>query len=143
MFGTLADLTISLTASLIHIDNLILTVDPVNESYEEIWLANEQIGQALKSLIKLRELSIYEYDVRNKRVKPSAAELSHDLNECLTILQIFNDFMQHYNGDKQLYEIVNLTYNSVKKLIANYSNNKISKKPQPGKAKYLESIKNC
>ena len=41
MFGS-ADLTISLTASLIHIDNLLLTVDPVNESYEEIWLVNEQ-----------------------------------------------------------------------------------------------------
>jgi CheY-like chemotaxis protein len=140
MFGFLTDLTRSLTASLIHIDNLLLRVEPNNESYGEVWLANEQIGQALKSLIKLRELSLYQDDVREKRVKPSTIELSHDLNECLTVIQLFNDYIHNYNYDKQLYEIINLTYNSIQKLIGNYTNNYNSKNHTPYKASYSEPI---
>lgn len=140
MFGFLTDLTISLTASLIHIDNLLLTVEPNNESYGEIWLANEQIGRALNSLIKLRELSLYPDNITKKRVKPFTIELSHDLNECLTVIQLFNDYIHNYNYDKQLYEIIDLTYNSIQKLIDNYTNKNNYKNHTPCKASYSEPI---
>jgi CheY-like chemotaxis protein len=140
MLGFLSDLTRSLTALLIHIDNLLSTVEPNNKLYGEIWLANEQIGQALKSLINLRELSLYQDDVREKTDRPSTIELSHDLNECLTVIQLFNDCINNYNYDKQLYEIIKLTYNSIQNLIRNYTNTYNSKNHTPYKESFGEPI---
>ena len=140
MFGLLTDLTRSLTALLIHIDNLLSTVEPNNESYGEIWLSNEQIGQALKCLINLRELVLYQDNVREKGDRPSTVELFHELNELLTVIQLFNDCINNYNYDKQLYAIITLTYNSIQKIIRNYTNTYNSKNHTSYKESYVEPI---
>jgi hypothetical protein len=52
--GLINDLTRTLTASLVHLDDLLLLLDKNNEEFSEAWLANQQLERALEFFILLR-----------------------------------------------------------------------------------------
>lgn len=72
--GLINDLTRTLTASLVHLDDLLLRLDKNNEEFSEAWLANHQLERALEFFILLRsEFMIQEneqyYRRSQKRIK--------------------------------------------------------------------------
>jgi hypothetical protein len=117
MFGFITDLTRSLTASLIHIDNLLLKVKPNNNLYDEVRLANDQITQALMHLLKLREITLIQDDLRENGKNTYICNFKDELIELITVIKCLNDLNYNCMDDKQLVDKITLVNNSMQKLL--------------------------
>lgn len=109
--GLINDLTLTLSSTIIHIDNLLLTLDRDCEEFDEAWLANGQLEQALTYFIELRSifLTYQEYflyrvgcNSNNSRINLS----SHKLHELLTVLNIASDLLLRMPGGLENDDII-------------------------------------
>jgi hypothetical protein len=66
--GLINDLTRTLTASLVHLDNLLLRLNKNNEEFSEAWLANQQLERCLEFFIQLRSVLLCTFDSRKDNI---------------------------------------------------------------------------
>lgn len=52
--GFINDLTRTLTASMVHLDDLLLELDEDTEEFDHAWLLNQQLGRALEFFLDMR-----------------------------------------------------------------------------------------
>ena len=98
--GLINDLTRTLTASLVHMDNLLLHLDNDSGEFDEAWLANQQLSRALEFFIELRSEYMIQQNPADqnetKSYKSTAIEnLLHHFNNLLAVIVGHCDTIQN------------------------------------------------
>jgi len=135
--GLINDLVRSLTAAIVHMDDMLLNLDKNLEEYFDAFLADEQLSMALRYLIELRSLIINQTEYQNKAKKHNLIIIQEKinlLNNFLTAIIISTDLSLISHGKTIKGKIAKNILNSIdiiKPLINDYyrePDRKINKK---------------
>jgi CheY-like chemotaxis protein len=105
--GFINDLTRTLTASMVHLDDLLLELDEDSEEFDHAWLLNRQLGRALEFFLEMRAEYLIWQDCSHKRniktrdiykqislaEKSLAEKLSHHFNNKLATIIFYYDLL--------------------------------------------------
>ncbi len=99
--GFINDLTRTLTASMVHLDDLLLELDEDSEEFDHAWLVNQQLGRALEFFLEMRSEYLLWQDYSHKSLKTKdiykqislAQKLSHHFNNRLATIIFFYDLL--------------------------------------------------
>ncbi len=100
--GFINDLTRTLTASMVHLDDLLLELDQDSDEFGLAWLVNQQLGRALEFFFEMRSEYLLWQDYSHKRnIKTKdiykqislAQKLSHHFNNKLATIIFFYDLL--------------------------------------------------
>jgi CheY-like chemotaxis protein len=116
--GLINDLTRTLTASLVHMDDLFLHLDNDSCEFDDAWLANHQLERALEFFIELRS----EYMIRQESIKKqtksykltAVEKLMHKFNNLSEVIIGYSDMINNANGD--IWRIAQITDNIYKSI---------------------------
>lgn len=113
--GLINDLARTLTASLVHLDDLLLRLDKDTDGFGEAWLTNQQLERALEFFIELRSEYIMQDNRQdNQRLLKTANSslintMMHKLNNDFTVAICKNDLLSIKNKSKDF----NIKYESL------------------------------
>jgi CheY-like chemotaxis protein len=141
--GLINDLVRTITAAIVHMDDMLLNFDSNLEEYDDAVLADEQLCMALGYLIELRSLIIGQTGYENKDKNQNLIVIQDKinlLNNFLTAINISTDFLLKSNDKTIKSKIVKNILNSIDmikplineyykqpsiKIIKKYTSNKI------------------
>ena len=123
--GLINDLLRSLSAAMIHIDDLILKLDKTSSEYPEAWLTNEQLQRSVEIFMELRAEAIFFIDTLNsdnneyykKFEHITLNRFKHKSNELLTSIWGACDLMLLDNDQKHIMSQISVINKSIKNYI--------------------------
>ena len=123
--GLINDLLRSLSAAMIHIDDLILKLDKTSSEYPEAWLTNEQLQRSVEIFMELRAEAIFFIDTLNsdnneyykKFEHITLNRFKHKSNELLTTIWGACDLMLLDNDQKHIMSQISVINKSIKNYI--------------------------
>lgn len=118
--GLINDLTRSLTASFVHLDNSLVRIDKNTDTFADIWLANEQLERSLELFLELRSLYLLiDLDkilFTNNKINIVRDPLIHNLNNLLTVIVGCCDIMYEKGGENKIRENIETIYKEMGKM---------------------------
>lgn len=119
MRGLIHDLTISLTASFVHLDNLMIEVDKNNDLFDELWLANDQLERSLEFFLELRSLYLMvDLDktiIVNNKDNIFVNSLINNINNLLTVIVGCCDIIYETDDGNKNRKYIEMIYNKIGK----------------------------
>ena len=90
--GLINDLLRSLSAALIHVDDLIMKIEKNSDQFSDAMLTNKQLSKSVELFLDLRsecnyffdQLSIEDNTLLNETIKPRIKQVKHGINELVT-----------------------------------------------------------
>jgi CheY-like chemotaxis protein len=144
--GLINDLMHSLTAALVHVDDLIMKIDKNSENFSDAWLTNEQLGRSIELFLELRLASYYfDEHLLNKSnsflINSQQSVINfykHKLNEVITAILGSCDLLLDDRNNGDIENKVSIIHNSINKYLELINNIDDSK---PKFDKKLKNIK--
>ena len=113
--GLINDLTRTLTASIVHLDDLLLELSANSEEYDDAYLADQQLGRALEFFFEMRSLFLMSQGENNiEHIAHNDTfilnKMSHMFNNALTVIFGCCDLMQIENVCNETQETIKMIY---------------------------------
>ena len=149
--GLINDLVRTLTAAIVHVDDMLLNLDRNLEEYDDAILADEQLSMALGYLIELRSLIIGEREYEKKDKNQNLFIMNDKinlLNNLLTYINLSIDLLLECTDETVKSNIAKNIINSIdiiKRSINEYYKEpsiKIMKKNAPNKTLLKNIMRN-
>lgn len=114
--GLINDLTRTLTASIVHLDDLLLELSANSEEYDDAYLADQQLGRALEFFFEMRSLFLMSQGENNiEHIANNDTfilnKMSHMFNNALTVIFGCCDLMLIDNVCNETQETIKMIYN--------------------------------
>jgi hypothetical protein len=104
------DLLRSLSAALVHIDDLIMRIERDSDEYSDAILTNEQLSRSIEIFLNLRVECNYFLDqlfINNNSLEESAklniSQFNHNVNEVLTNVSKCSDLILKGGNNKKVH----------------------------------------
>jgi len=126
--GLINDLVRTITAAIVHMDDLLLNFDRNLEEFDDALLADEQLSMALEYLLELRSLYIFQTEYGNINKKQDNIIIQNRtnlLNNFLTAINLSTDFLLKYHDKtkhKKIVKNIMDSINIIKPLFNEYYN---------------------
>ena len=119
--GLINDLLRALSASLVHVDDLIMKLERSSDGFLDAMLTNEQLSRSIELFLDLRSECNYFreqlFDKKTNLLKKSAIfatnQFKHGLNELLTTVMGSCDLMLTDNNKERIIDNVTIIRNSI------------------------------
>jgi len=126
--GLINDLVRTITAAIVHMDDLLLNLDRNLEEFDDALLADEQLSMALEYLLELRSSYIFQKEYGNTNKEQDNFFIQNNinlLNNFITSINISTDFLIRYHDKTKHTKIIKNILESIeiiKPLFINYYN---------------------
>lgn len=118
--GLINDLTRSLTASFVHLDNSLLIIDKNTDTSAEIWLANEQLERSLELFLELRSfylsIDLNKTIIINNNTINISNTVIHNINNLLTVIVGCCDIMFEKDVENKIGNNIETIYKEIRKM---------------------------
>jgi len=114
--GLINDLVRTITAAIVHMDDMLLNFDNNLQEYDDAMLADEQLSMALRYVIELRSLIIGKTEYGNKNKDQNIIVINNKINlvnNFLTAINISTDFLLKSDDKTIKNKIVKNILNSI------------------------------
>jgi len=114
--GLINDLVRTITAAIVHMDDLLLNFDRNLEEFDDALLADEQLSMALEYLLELRSLYIFQIEYGNINKNQDNIIIQNKtnlLNNFLTAINLSTDFLLKYHDKTKHKKIVKNILDSI------------------------------
>jgi CheY-like chemotaxis protein len=119
--GLINDLLRSLSAALVHVDDLIMKVERNSNAFPDAILTNEQLSRSIELFLDLRSecnyllehLFVDNHNSLNKSAKLTISKFRHGMNELYTTVLGSCDLLLIDNNREQIMDNITLIRNSI------------------------------
>jgi hypothetical protein len=119
--GLINDLLRSLSAALVHVDDLIMKVERNSNAFPDAILTNEQLSRSIELFLELRSecnyflehLFVHNHTSLNESAKLTTSKFRHGLNELYTTVLGSCDLLLVDNNREQIMDNITPIFNSI------------------------------